>query len=150
MCFSTPAFGLSPLPISPLSYGIKTLATGTMSGMIWEMSLKYPRPPIETISCRGGRSGFLVRWVRGWWLWKYYAGLENGILSKSGNTLLRYCWEIELLYFINITLLTLCNTDFFPVKIVKTVDLPPEKRWKSWSSTNIIMIMIIWHCRGER
>ena len=41
------------------------------------------RPPLETITCRGGRSGFLVRWVRGWWLWKYYAGLKKRNLSKS-------------------------------------------------------------------
>ena len=81
MYFSTPDFGRSLLHTSPLSFGIETLATGRVSQM--QMALDFcqtknicQRPPLETITCRGGRSGFLVRWVRGWWLWKYYAGFK--------------------------------------------------------------------------
>ena len=88
MYFSTPGFGHSLLPTSHLSFGIGTLATGEVSRI--KMAFDFcqtknicQRPPLETITCRGGRSGFLVRWVRGWWLWKYYAGFNNTNLSKS-------------------------------------------------------------------
>ena len=85
MYFSTPAFGHSLLPTLPLSFGIETLATGRVSQII-KMVLDFcqtenicqnQRRPLEKITCRGGRSGFLVRWVRGWWLWKYYAGFKK-------------------------------------------------------------------------
>ena len=128
MYFSTPGFGHSLLPTSHLSFGIGTLATGEVSRI--KMAFDFcqtknicQRPPLETITCRGGRSGFLVRWVRGWWLWKYYAGFKK---KKSFKVMEKYSissghiwsfghfWDpfitpcFELLHFIDMIFFTLC------------------------------------------
>ena len=116
MYFSTPGFGHSLLPTLALSSGIGTLATGEMSRI--KMAFDFcptknicQRPPLETITCRGGRSGFLVRWVRGWWLWKYYAGLKKKksfkviqllespcslVLPTRGERIIRYSNSIRI------------------------------------------------------
>jgi len=60
----------------------------------WPLSVAYLSFVVwDRDTCNtGGRNGFLVRWVRGWRLWKHFA-------------------------------------DFFPVTIVKTAELPPEKSY---------------------